>query len=181
MKKFVGFVTVPLLTAFWIGCSDQAVNPPEVSQIDQSEEKVNNTLFGTLDKKGSNFRANLSGDNTNATGQVILQFNEDDTQLYYKLIVANIQDVTAAHLYHAHDGEQTGHAALTLFSGTPSGPVDGILAEGILTADDITCTCPDHIGQHDLSHLKQHMIGGETYVNVHTVAYPDGEIRGWIR
>src|SRR5262245_48903733 len=52
-----------------------------------------------------NFRTHLSGDEevpvrvTNAQGQAIFQLSEDSTQVSYKLIVANIENVVQAHIH----------------------------------------------------------------------------------
>ena len=57
-----------------------------------------------------NFRAHLTGDQevppveTRAQGQIILHLSKDGTVLSYKLIVANIEGVTQAHLHLAPAG-----------------------------------------------------------------------------
>ncbi|KKW43081.1 MAG: hypothetical protein UY92_C0001G0095 [Candidatus Magasanikbacteria bacterium GW2011_GWA2_56_11] len=65
----------------------------------------------------------------------------------------------------------------------PDAPVDieGRLAAGAIQADDIlpaASTCNPSIGS--LAALTQAMRDGQLYVNVHTSANPDGEIRGQI-
>lgn len=129
-------------------------------------------------KKG-NFQGHLSGDLTDATGQVSFRFDRDNTVLYYKLIVANIDDIFAAHLHHTHMGGEN-HPVLTLFQEIVSGSTNGVLSEGTLTDDDINCTCP-HPAHHTLAALRQHMEDGETSVIVHSQNFPEGEISGIIR
>jgi hypothetical protein len=99
-------------------------------------------------KKG-NYRGHLAGEETTAQGQVNLTFEADNSSVYFKLIVAQVEDVTRAYLYHSHMDHN--HAVLTL-SGPVMGTTNGILAEGVLTDADITCSCGD-MNHHTLANL----------------------------
>ena len=143
-----------------------------------------------------NFIATLSGAaerpdprDTNARGVAHFKLSEDGTELEYKLIVANIENVTAAHI-HCGGPEDVGGVGVTLFSGGApgGGRFDGVLAEGVITAPDAGNTC----GWETLDDVVAAMLSGDAYVNVHTndgVAppntgpgdFPGGEIRGQIR
>ncbi len=141
-----------------------------------------------------NFVAHLAGRNevppvdTLAQGQAIFHFNGDETALEYKLIVANIDNVVAAHIHCAPAGVN-GPVGVTLFTGAPAGGrVNGVLAEGTVTAPDGGNSC----GWTTLTQVVDAMKGGNTYVNVHTndgVAppntgpgdFPGGEVRGQIQ
>lgn len=128
-----------------------------------------------------NFRTHLSGDEevppveTNAQGQATFQSNEAGDALEYRLIVANIDDVVAAHVHCAPAGEN-GPVGVTLFGGGPVS-ANGTLAEGTITEPDDGNGC----GWSDLDDVLAALRSGETYVNVHTLAHPPGEIRGQIR
>lgn len=133
-----------------------------------------------------NFRAHLSGGEevppvtTEATGQAIFQLSKDGTELSYKLIVANIQNVSMAHIHVAPEGVN-GPVVVWLY---PSGPPpqlipgrsSGILGEGVITSDNLV----GPLVGHSLSDLVELIQAGETYVNVHTSQFPAGEIRGQI-
>ncbi|MDQ2690445.1 MAG: CHRD domain-containing protein [Chloroflexota bacterium] len=142
-----------------------------------------------------NFIATLSGAaerpdprDTNARGVTHFKLSKDGTALEYKLIVANIENVFAAHI-HCGSEEGTGPVGVTLYMGTPGGGrFNGVLAEGTITAPDAGNAC----GWTDLDDVVAAMLSGNTYVNVHTndgVAppntgpgdFPGGEIRGQIR
>jgi hypothetical protein len=57
------------------------------------------------------------------------------------------------------------------------GPVNGILAEGLITAPDAGNAC----GWETLADVVAAIESGDTYVNVHTnPGTPSGEIRGQI-
>lgn len=127
-----------------------------------------------------NLRAHLRGDEevppveTDAHGQATFGFNADATELEFKLNVANIEDVVAAHIHCAPDGVN-GPVGVTLFEGGPVSP-NGVLAEGTIETPDTDNGC----GWDELADVQMAMKNGNAYVNVHTLAHPPGEIRGQI-
>ncbi|MCY1719512.1 CHRD domain-containing protein [Prolixibacteraceae bacterium Z1-6] len=133
-------------------------------------------------KKVLNFRAHLSGENevpsvwTDASGQAVFQLSKDGTELSYKLIVDSIENVRMAHIHMAPAGTNGGVVAWLYPSSPPpiliDGPYEGILAKGVLTDANV-------VGM-TLMDLVHKMYEGNTYVNVHTVQHPGGEIRGQI-
>jgi hypothetical protein len=56
------------------------------------------------------------------------------------------------------------------------GRFSGVLAEGTITSDDLV----GPLAGHSLEHLLDQMRAGNTYVNVHTLTFPPGEIAGSI-
>jgi len=143
---------------------------------------------------GDNFVATLSGNqevparDTQARGVATFKLREGGTALAFKLNVANIDNVFAAHIHCGAVGVN-GPIGVTLFMGSPAGGrVNGTLAEGTITAPDAGNGC----GWADLAAVLAAMDSGATYVNVHTndgVAppntgpgdFPGGEIRGQVR
>jgi hypothetical protein len=136
-----------------------------------------------------NFRTNLSGAEevadppveTLARGQAIFQLSKDGTQLSYKLIVANIENVSMAHIHLAPAGVN-GPVVAWLYPSSPppqliEGRFDGVLAEGVITADDLV----GPLAGFTMEDLIAEIGAGNTYVNVHTSQYPAGEVRGQIR
>lgn len=111
---------------------------------------------------------------TLAQGQAIFRLNKDGTELYYKLIVANIDDVTAAHIHLAAAGVNGPVVAPLYVAGPISGRFSGVLAEGVITS------LSGPLAGLPLSHLIEYINSGDIYVNVHTTLYPGGEIRGQI-
>ena len=128
-----------------------------------------------------NFVAHLAGDHETppndslAQGQAIFHVDDDGSSATFKLIVANIENVIAAHI-HLAPVLVAGPIVVPLFSGAPSGRFDGILAQGTFTAANFT----GPLAGHPFSDLIDAMVNGNTYVNVHTTANPGGEIRGQI-
>jgi len=134
----------------------------------------------------SHFRAHLSGAQevppveTLSRGQAIFRLSRDGNELHFKLIVANLHDVRMAHIHLAQAGEN-GPVVAWLYPGGPPpveipGRFSGVLAEGTITAADLV----GPLAGMTLEDLADAMQAGDTYVNVHTTAYPGGEIRGQI-
>ena len=140
------------------------------------------------------FVATLSGGqevparDTQAVGVAKFKLRADGTALEFKVNVANIDNVFAAHIHCGGVGVN-GPVGVTLFMGAPAGGrVTGTLAEGTITAPDSGNLC----GWVDLAAVLAAMRSGATYVNVHTNDgvdppntgpgdFPGGEIRGQIR
>ena len=139
----------------------------------------------TSSASARNFRTHLSGReqnppiDTRAQGQAIFQLSKDGTELAFKVIVAKIDNVIGAHIHLAPAG-QNGPIVLPLlgnpFIPDPGVTVNGILVEGTATAADVSGPLAG-----DLDALIAAMTAGDTYVNVHTVEFRPGEIRGQIR
>lgn len=134
-----------------------------------------------------NFVAHLTGDeevpavDTKAQGQAIFQLSRDGSELRYRLIVANIENVTQAHIHLAPAGAN-GPVVAWLYPDAPppqliEGRFSGVLATGTITEDDLVGL----LAGGDLKDLLDAIEAGNTYVNVHTSQFPGGEIRGQIR
>lgn len=126
-----------------------------------------------------NFRTHLSGDaagtDSAGQGQGIVRFTEEG--VYFKLNVANIENVTMAHIHVAETPGGNGPPVLWLYpEGPPAvlieGRVQGTLGEGVSTSADLVGSLAD------LEDLRTAILEGRAYINVHTTAFPGGEIRG---
>jgi hypothetical protein len=130
------------------------------------------------------FHAHASGDQevpaavTLAQGQAHFKLSDDGAQLSYKLNVANLDGIRFAHIHIGAAGTNGPVVAFLLQPQSPTtGRVNGTLAEGVITAADLV----GPLAGHPLSDLIAALESGDAYVNVHTDAYPGGEIRGQIR
>lgn len=142
-----------------------------------------------------NFRAHLAGGNevpavaTLAQGQATFQLSADGTELSYRLIVANINNVVASHIHLAPEGVNGPVVAFLAGPFAPAGGrTNGVLAEGVITAGNLL----GPLAGQPLSALVEALEAGGAYVNVHTndgIAptntgagdVASGEIRGQIR
>ena len=99
------------------------------------------------------------------------QFN-----ISYELNVKDIVDVTAAHIHLGAAGTE-GPVVIPLFTGpAKSGSFTGLLAKGSILEKDLT----GPLAGKTFADVTAAVLGGQTYVNVHTKANPNGEIRGQI-
>ncbi len=161
----------------------------------------------SADEMQRNFRAHLSGGNevpnptdTQAQGQAIFHLSKNGDMLYYKLIAANIENLFMAHIHWAPAGSN-GPIVVWLYPDEPfalpatTPPAswiperfDGVLAEGIITTDDMV----GPLAGMSLAALIEGLMNGQAYVNVHTSDFvpptntgpgdfPGGEIRGQIK
>jgi hypothetical protein len=138
-----------------------------------------------------NFTAPHSGDqeipsvDTRARGQATFQVNKAGTEVRFRLLVANIENVTMAHI-HCGSPDVNGPVIVWLYpSGPPpqliQGRTQGVLSQGVITEADVVAqpdseACPG--GVATLADVIKKMQDGEAYSNVHTLQFPPGEIRG---
>jgi hypothetical protein len=183
-----------LLSGMFIIASCEKPDIQEEFQQEQSSPSTDNGEFLLKNGHGNqgqgprvlNFRTHLSGAQevppaeTNATGQAIFQLRKNGTELHYKVIVANIENVTMAHIHLAPAGVNGPVVAWLYPSGPPPqlipGPFNGVLAQGVITSTNLVGPL---LGE-SLSDLMDAIIAGNAYVNVHTQQFPGGEIRGQI-
>jgi hypothetical protein len=97
-----------------------------------------------------------------------------ETTIGVRVITYNLEEIVAAHIHCAGAGED-GPVGVTLFSGEPV-THDGILVDTPEIEPDPGNDC----GWQDIIDVGDAIQDGEAYVNVHTTAYPEGEIRGQI-
>ena len=153
--------------------------------------------FGAVSSAASaqptTFRAVISGGDevpprdTGARGVATFRLDGAGTELGFRLVVANIENVFAAHIHCGVVGV-SGPIGVTLFMGDPGGGrTDGVLAAGNVTAPDPGNGC----GWADLDAVVAALESGNAYVNVHTNDgvdppntgpgdFPGGEIRGQV-
>jgi CHRD domain-containing protein len=175
-------------------CTDSTMSPAQPASITvpvrlQSEPRAGDPQ--TVRPESAplaphNLRTHLSGNeevparDTDAQGQAIFQVSEDGTAIGYKLIVANIENVTQAHIHLAPSGTNGGIVAWLYPAAPPSklipGRTEGILGEGEITASSLVGS----LSGQPLSALLDAMTNGGAYVNVHTSQFPPGEIRGQV-
>lgn len=142
------------------------------------------------------YSASLAGDaeipkvNTDATGEALLESNaqaaalgdsaataSSGSDISYKIDVQNIEEISSAHI-HMGRSDENGPIIASIFKPqTPTGKINGELVNGTLSAENLEGPL---VGKQ-ISELLDLFDRGEAYVNIHTAANPDGEIRGIIQ
>ena len=135
------------------------------------------------------FRATLSparGADTNARGTALFDVGPDENRLDYRLVVADVEGVTDAHIrlhiggipenpppedlvawLYPHDGPSGDHIP---------GRFSGVLAAETITDDDVT----GHL-DGSLDDLLEWIRSGDAFVRVDTSQFEDGALTGDIR
>ncbi|MFL1675014.1 CHRD domain-containing protein [Paenibacillus dendritiformis] len=128
------------------------------------------------------FRAILSGRNevppvrTIASGNASFELSSNRTQLRFRLVIRNINRVTQAHIHLGRRG-QNGPIVAFLFGPSKFGiSVRRGVIRGVLTSRDLI----GPLKGKTIRDLIREIERGNAYVNVHTIQFPDGEIRGQI-
>ena len=129
------------------------------------------------------FHAKLTGHDevpsvtTKATGEAKFKLSSDGKELSYELHVKNIENASAAHIHQGMKGK-SGPPVANLFTGPKKeGKFDGELSKGTLTDKDLS----GNLMGKSLEDLVKLIKSGDAYVNVHTDANPEGEIRAQIK
>jgi cell division septation protein DedD len=98
-----------------------------------------------------------------------------DPRLDFALNVKKITGVMQAHLHLGPAGVNGPIVAYLFDAPTPTGTVNGLLARGTIRLADLVGPLAGN-----WSGFVNAFLAGGLYVNVHTVAHPEGEIRGQI-
>lgn len=192
-------VIIVSLGALLLACTTRSAEPTNPLTVPVFSRSAN----GAAHARSSHFGTPLASreevmppgvvNTSSAVGNAMFDLSPDGTELRYRLIVANIENVFQAHIHSAPSGVNGG-IVVWLYPSTAVGPVptgggriDGVIAEGTITAADLV----NALAGQPLSSLITLLSTGGAYVNVHTndgVAptntgpgdFPGGEIRGQV-
>jgi hypothetical protein len=126
---------------------------------------------------------------SDAGGIFMARLERDDRMLEYRLAYRDLSDeILSAHI---HFGQETGTGGVIAWlcaapgtSGAPSNTptCEGLsgIVEGSLGPDDVVGPEDQGIEPGEADAALEALRGGFTYVNVHSAAFPSGEIRGQI-
>jgi hypothetical protein len=163
--------------------ADLSVNADELNARSGEPGAMVKTTFTAHLKSSNEPPTNGVPVMSDGQGQAIFTLSDDGLTLYYKLIVANIDEVTQAHIHCGMAGVNGPVVAFLYGFNAAGADVNGILAEGSITAANViarpaSASCSG--GLQTFEDLIMRIRNGTAYVNVHTFDYPGGEIRGQI-
>jgi CHRD domain len=140
-------------------------NPPVIYALRQ-EQKFWAGLEGEFEKPQVD---------TSASGMAV--FESTPNSIWYMVNITGIDKVTSAQI-HSGDIGENGPVVVLLFgsNGTVTGEINGTLAEGDITSRMLK----GPFAGKSLSQLALSMKNATTYIDIDTVDYPLGEIRGQI-
>lgn len=169
------------------GCAERTPTSPEALVIPiRASSASAQQLRGGNAPAQDHFHATASGreevppNDSRGRGTATFKLSKDGTELSYRLIVANIENVTQSHIHIAPPGVN-GPIVVFLFGFVAGGVTEnGLLAEGTITQADLIARPAIGFGG-TMAELLAAMRSGNAYVNVHTVAIQAGEVRGQVR
>jgi hypothetical protein len=131
-------------------------------------------------------RTTLTGDQevppveTTANGTFLITFDPGLTEARFDLRVRNGDGITQAHLHCAAAGVNGPVIAFLFGPADPPENVQGRLAVGTITNDDVIPTEGEPCGReiNNLASLYAAMLDGLIYANVHSTDNPGGVVRG---
>lgn len=89
----------------------------------------------------------------------------------YRMGCLGLTDITAAHIHGPADADSNGPVIVTLYNSDTDEPLTGTFVNVLVRED---------VGSATFDAALQVLGGDQGYVNVHTVADPDGAVRGQI-
>ena len=142
-------------------------------------------LTGAAEDPGGRFTANLTGADvrppvdTETDGRFSIRFNEEDTEGRVYLRVDDGVGITEAHL-HCHNSRLNDPIAVTLLGPLSGGEdIDRAVKPFILNDEQIAAQNSE-CAITNLRELREAIVKGEIYADVHSVAHPGGEIQGQV-
>jgi hypothetical protein len=147
------------------------------------EVHVQNIVFEQL----SGFQEDPSAIFSPATATLTATINDKDQTIKFKLSYKGFEsNVTQSHI-HFGQRAQSGGVSVFLCSNLGNGPADtqacpqgDATVTGTLTPADVIGPTAQGINPGDFDKLVTAIRNNVTYVNIHTVAHPGGEIRAQI-
>src|SRR5262245_18439774 len=135
----------------------------------------------TADLKGSEETPAIS---TQARGFFVGVLNNAGTTLAFTLLYFGLEGGAAA-VAHIHFGQPGVAGGVSAFfcggGGKPACPADGTPVVGTIVAADVVGPANQGITAGQFDELVRALRNGNTYANVHTATFANGEIRGQVR
>ena len=139
------------------------------------------------DKEKMSFKAVLGGydrvppNSTPATGEFKAKLSRDETTLDFELSYENLTGLpTDLHLQFGQIYVNGGVIAHLCHENPCPNSTSGVVT-GHLSASDVVGPTTEGIAVGDFASVLKAMRAGMTYINLHSVVFPGGEIRGQVK
>ena len=172
-RKFLVLVVLSCSLVVATGISSAGMIQPSIKFLNPALAQVEGKFTARLTGQDE-----VAPTNTKANGTADFVIHSNGKIVSYNVNVNNIDKVTMANIHQGKKGEN-GPIVLTLIrfkTLTPTGPVNGQLAQGNISSIDLK----GPLKGMQISDLTRLIEDNNAYVNIQTIQYPDGEIRGQI-
>ena len=155
-RLWTGALASAFLVAGAVACSDDETEPDLETEFEAS-------LTGAAERP--------TPVTTTATGTATVDIDDDNSTMTFNVTVTGLVSPTMAHI-HTGTTSEAGPIVVNLLPTAPAaGTFTGTLASGTIQASAI-------LNGETFATLAAKIRSGNAYVNVHTVANPNGELRG---
>jgi CHRD domain-containing protein len=127
----------------------------------------------------------VPGVSSNASGNFTAEIDDDAQQINFELTYTGLSGPAA--FAHIHFGMRSANGGVAVFfcggGGKPicpPGTTDQATVTGTIVPADVIGPATQGIAAGEFDELVQAIRAGMTYANVHTTAFPGGEIRGQV-
>jgi hypothetical protein len=168
------------LAVLALGCADQTMDASRFAgpmDVPVFSHDVGGHHFTAAPLKGDH---EVPPNDSKGSGVAQFELSDDGTSMRYKLVVANTENVTQAHIHIGPRGAN-GPVVVFLYGFNAAGTSEnGVLSEGEFTAANLIARPAIGFGA-TMPELVAALRSGNAYVNVHTIQIPGGEIRNQVR
>jgi hypothetical protein len=183
-NKLSKILMLAMLGGILVSCSSIVEEIPANSSAETLSAETTQDESGQNLRKANytSFGAFLTGTeevppvNASGAGSARFEVIENGMGIRYEIRVANTTGIVAAHIHKAAFGVNGPIMINLIPSQTPSGLENGLIAEGVLRAEDLR----PMFSSDNLDELIANLNNGMAYVNLHTQSNPGGQIRGQI-
>ena len=176
---------IPLIGLSLFGCDAEdaaLLTQPEAALEPMSAHAPSAQALKVKPTFNTSLSGRAAGTDSQGTGEAWFRFHENRMEVEFRLVVANIENVTMAHIHVAATPGGNGPPVVWLYPEGPPpvqipGRTQGPLAKGSFSAADLV----GPLAGETIMDLRSAIAEGRAYVNVHTAQFPGGEIRGTIR
>ncbi len=112
------------------------------------------------------------GATTNGVGTSTMRLNEDETVAYIQFTHSGLSGNNTVTDWHVHSDPYLTQGSMIIFDGVEPPPGDGLQPDGTYKWTLVAQ------GALSVTDIRELIKQGKAYINLHTAAYPNGEIRG---
>ncbi|MCC2630223.1 MAG: hypothetical protein K0S38_32 [Candidatus Paceibacter sp.] len=180
-RKFIPLIIVALILVAGVAGFLLLSPSQNLVKADSAHQYTESFIANLTPQQEIDIASSTASTTLTSTGSGIFNVTSDTTMINYEVKVSSLSSaIIGAHLHCAPVGRNGQIVAPLNASSTMQGvgSTTGTLSGSIMATDITNAAQSCNPNITTLAHLVQAMREGNIYVNIHTVNYPMGEIRG---